>query len=54
MPDFNPELIVTKGLLPENLPPVCTARDLWKSLSQKASAYAVTEQNGRRSLHLQR
>lgn len=42
MPNVNPELLVTKGLFPENLPPVYTAQEVWTPLSQDASLYAVT------------
>ena len=39
---INPELLVTKGLLPENLPPVFTAADIWGAFGTDAAAYTVT------------
>jgi Reverse transcriptase (RNA-dependent DNA polymerase) len=37
-----PEKLVTKGLLPENLPPVYTAQNIWSAFSQDGTTYAVT------------
>lgn len=41
---MNPEaeLFVTKGLLPENLPPIFTSTKLWSALSGFGTAYGVT------------
>jgi reverse transcriptase-like protein len=39
---ISPELLVTKGLLPENLPPVFTARNIWPALSPNVLTYSVT------------
>jgi hypothetical protein len=36
------ELLVKKGLLPENLPPVFTSDELWAALWPKSTTYQVT------------
>lgn len=41
MPRINPESLVTKGLLPENLPPVYTATGVWTPLSAIGPGYAI-------------
>jgi len=38
----NSELFVTKGILPENLPPVFTTRNVWAELSIFGSVYTIT------------
>jgi len=38
----DPELLVSKGLFPENLPPVYTASAIWKALNAKQNTYAVS------------
>ena len=42
MGDVEPELLVRKGLLPENLPPVFTGDKLWPALSPKSSIYQIS------------
>ena len=42
MGDVEAELLVKKGLLPENLPPVFTADELWPALSPKSSTYQIS------------
>ena len=37
-----PEKLVTKGLLPENLPPIYSAQHIWFAFSQDGTNYAVT------------
>lgn len=39
---INPELLVTKGLLPENVPPVYTAANIWPVFGANGTAYTVT------------
>jgi hypothetical protein len=39
------EQFVTKGLLPENIPPVFTTKNLWAPLSQYASEYTITKKS---------
>jgi hypothetical protein len=40
--DVEPELLVRKGLLPENLPPVFTGDKLWAALSPKSITYQIS------------
>lgn len=42
MAPIDPQLLVTKGLLPENLPPVFTTASVWTALAPKHLAYVVT------------
>lgn len=42
MPDISPELLVSKGLFPENLPPVYTGDALWNALSPRQQAYSIS------------
>jgi Reverse transcriptase (RNA-dependent DNA polymerase) len=39
---IDPELLVSKGLFPENLPPVYTTRSIWGALNPKQTAYVVS------------
>lgn len=39
---ISPELLVTKGLLPENMPPVYTAANIWPTFGADGAAYTVT------------
>jgi hypothetical protein len=39
---IDPELLVSKGLFPENLPPVYTTSSIWKALNPKQTAYSVS------------
>src|SRR5437588_1669460 len=39
---INPELLVSYGLFPENLPPVYTTKAIWKALNPKQTAYAIS------------
>jgi hypothetical protein len=39
---ISPELLVTKGLLPENVPPVFTAARIWPTFGEDGTAYTVT------------
>ncbi len=39
---IDPELLVSKGLFPENLPPVYTTRSIWGALNPKQTTYAVS------------
>jgi hypothetical protein len=39
---INPELLVSKGLFPENLPPVYTTRSIWGALNPQQTTYAVS------------
>src|SRR5580704_11533102 len=39
---ISPELLVTKGLLPENIPPVFTATEIWPTFGTDSTAYTVT------------
>jgi hypothetical protein len=38
----SPELLVSKGLLPENIPPVFTAKRIWPTFDADATSYSVT------------
>jgi hypothetical protein len=42
MAAISPELLVTRGLFPENLPPIYTAKDIWAALSPQVTTYSVT------------
>lgn len=42
MAPINPELLVTKGLFPENLPPAFTTESVWNALGAKQLAYVAT------------
>src|SRR4051812_10531671 len=42
MPVLSPELLVTKRLFPENMPPVYTARDIWAALNPKQTTYLIS------------
>ncbi len=42
MVEVEAELLVKKGLLPENLPPVFTSDELWTALWPKSTTYQVT------------
>jgi Reverse transcriptase (RNA-dependent DNA polymerase) len=42
MVNLSPELLVAKGLFPENLPPIYTTKDIWAALSPQESTYSVT------------
>jgi hypothetical protein len=42
MAPIDPEAQVTKGLFPENLPPVYTTQAIWKALNPKQSAYTIS------------
>jgi hypothetical protein len=39
---IDPELLLSKGLFPENLPPVYTTSAIWKALNAKQTVYAVS------------
>lgn len=39
---IDPELLLTKGLFPENLPPVYTTKNIWPALSPDVTTYSVT------------
>jgi hypothetical protein len=39
---ISPELLVTKGLLPENIPPVFTAARIWATFGADGTTYTVT------------
>lgn len=39
---ISPELLITKGLLPENVPPVYTAANIWPTFGAGGAAYTVT------------
>ena len=39
---INAELLVRKGLFPENLPPVYTAQNIWPAFGPSGTAYTVT------------
>lgn len=43
MSDLSPELLVTRGLLPENLPPVFTTKNIWPALSALGDSYSITQ-----------
>jgi hypothetical protein len=38
----SPELLVTKGLLPENIPPVFTTAGIWPTFGSDGNSYTVT------------
>jgi hypothetical protein len=39
---IDPELLVTKGLFPENLPPVYTTQAIWKALNPNQLEYTIS------------
>jgi len=46
-----PELFVTKGILPENLPPIFTTAGIWGAFSAYGTSYAVTSKCEGRHAH---
>src|SRR5437016_13711585 len=38
----SPELLVAKGLFPENLPPIYTTKDVWAALFPQENTYSIT------------